>query len=285
MAVALDDILITVRPTHKLCASGIWLNNIHSSDHTGTPFMVLELGPGDHMPSRLSGVKPIRVVNTHSLTKEDISMLGHTSQLLLDDRLPPLITAPPHAATTWSPQDTTDWLEGALQNLYDILYTGAKLKWGETSQTRKALNRVVGIQRSNRCTTQLRLHIAEPPTGEEYLRLVLLVEWPKWIRNPNLLLSACWHRSGAIAIDTGLDSDRLQGPHFVGDWLSHDMDHPDVVAQAFQTPAGTRWDNYHYDEAMQARCERSLRTRVSPGHEGVSQKLWIAAPTCIRERD
>ncbi|ETV77437.1 hypothetical protein H257_08854 [Aphanomyces astaci] len=63
------------------------------------------------------------------------------------------------------------------------------------------------------------------------------------------------------------------------------MDHPDVVAQAFQTPACTTWDNYHYDEAMQARCERSLRTRVSPGHEGVSQKLWIAAPTCIRERE
>ncbi|RHY41074.1 hypothetical protein DYB34_013960, partial [Aphanomyces astaci] len=36
---------------------------------------------------------------------------------------------------------------------------------------------------------------------------------------------------------------------------------------------------------MQARCDRSLRTRVSPGFGGVSQELWIAAPTCIREQE
>ncbi|RLO13314.1 hypothetical protein DYB28_009128, partial [Aphanomyces astaci] len=36
---------------------------------------------------------------------------------------------------------------------------------------------------------------------------------------------------------------------------------------------------------MQARCDRSLRTRVSPGHGGVSQELWIAAPACIRARE
>ncbi|RHZ32713.1 hypothetical protein DYB37_012752 [Aphanomyces astaci] len=61
------------------------------------------------------------------------------------------------------------------------------------------------------------------------------------------------------------------------------MDRPDEVAQAFQSPAGTTWDTYHYDEDIQARCDRSLRTRVSPGYGGVSQELWIAA--CIRDRE
>ncbi|RHY78805.1 hypothetical protein DYB30_009318 [Aphanomyces astaci] len=99
---------------------------------------------------------------------------------------------------------TTNWLEGAVQDLHDILYTSAKLKWGETSQTRNALNRAVAIQRTNRCTAQLRhlfhLHEAEPPTGEEYRRLAHMVEWPKWIRNPTLLPTTCWHRSGVIAV-------------------------------------------------------------------------------------
>ncbi|RHZ23584.1 hypothetical protein DYB26_007256, partial [Aphanomyces astaci] len=54
-AVALDDIYITSRTAHKVEASGIWLNTIHSSDHAGTPFMTLNLCPGDHTPSRLSG--------------------------------------------------------------------------------------------------------------------------------------------------------------------------------------------------------------------------------------
>ncbi|ETV83337.1 hypothetical protein H257_04088 [Aphanomyces astaci] len=185
------------------------LHTIHSSDHAGTPFLALALCPGDHTPTRLSSVKPIRVVNTRYLTKGDISTFGeHTSQLLLEDRLPPLITAPPppHIATTWSPQETTDWLEGAVQNLYDILYTSAKLKWGETSQTKKALNRAVAIQRTNRSSAQLRrllrIHEAVTPTGDEYLRLVHMVEWPKWIRNPNLLPPTCWHRSGALAVGT-----------------------------------------------------------------------------------
>ncbi|RQM21573.1 hypothetical protein B5M09_013019 [Aphanomyces astaci] len=177
-AVTLDDIYISARSAHKLSASGIWLHTIHSSDHAGTPFLALALCPGDHTPSRLSGVKPIRVVNTRYLTKGDISTFGdHTSQLLLEGRLPPLITAPlPRAATMWSPQETTDWLEGAVQNLYDILYTSAKLKWGETSQTKKALNRAVAIQRTNRSSAQLRrllrIHEAVTPTGDEYHRLI-----------------------------------------------------------------------------------------------------------------
>ncbi|RHZ26017.1 hypothetical protein DYB31_006740 [Aphanomyces astaci] len=179
--VTLDDIYISARSAHKLSASG------------------------DHTPSRLSGVKPIRAVNTRYLTKGDISTFGeHTSQLLLEGRLPPPdYGTPPHAGTMWSPQETTDWLQGAVQNLYDILYTSAKLKWGETSQTRKALNREVAIQRTNRCTAQLRLLLrlyeAVPPTGKEYHRLAHMVEWLKWIRNPNLLPPTCWHRSGAIA--------------------------------------------------------------------------------------
>ncbi|RHY53960.1 hypothetical protein DYB38_004209 [Aphanomyces astaci] len=102
-AVTLDDIYISAQSAHKLSASGIWLHTIHSSDHAGTPFLALALCPGDHTPSRLSGVQPIRVVNTRYLTKGDISTFGeHTSQLLLKGRLPPLITAPPpHAVTTW----------------------------------------------------------------------------------------------------------------------------------------------------------------------------------------
>ncbi|RHY84389.1 hypothetical protein DYB35_007712 [Aphanomyces astaci] len=412
-AVALDDIYITSRNAHKLEASGIWLNTIHSSDHAGTPFMTLTLCPGDHTPSRLSGVKPIRIVNTRHLTKDELSTFGtHTSDLLIAGQLPPLLPPPPpHAATTWTPQATTEWLEGAVKNLYDILYTSAKLKWGETSQTRKALNRAVAIQRTNRCTAQLRhllrLHEACTLTGTEYRRLAHMVEWPKWIRNPMLLPTTCWHRPGAIAIgdwwttmpsaqdtthawdrwlrqgitrwakvcrkrrdwrttcirqtrvqqrtawfqgrqtrkflrsalgaptppisiqsaivrtddsppryssdreevaaglrhlldnwippaekttrprhlDSGLAEDRQHVPHFVREWLLQDMDSPDAVAPAFKTPEGSTWDSYHYDAAMQARCDRSLRTRVSPGHGGVSQELWIAAPACIRARE
>ncbi|RQM19352.1 hypothetical protein B5M09_013903 [Aphanomyces astaci] len=92
----------------------------------------------------------------------------------------------------------------AIRNLYDILYNIAKLKWGETSQTKKALNRAEAIQRTNRCTAQLRqllrLHEAAPRTGMEYTRLAHLVEWPKWIRDPTLLPPTCWHRADAIAI-------------------------------------------------------------------------------------
>ncbi|ETV71540.1 hypothetical protein H257_13203 [Aphanomyces astaci] len=62
-------------------------------------------------------------------------------------------------------------------------YLRAKIKWRETSQTRKALNRAVAIQRTNGCTVQLRhllrIHEAVNPTGAEYLRLAHMVEWPK----------------------------------------------------------------------------------------------------------
>ncbi|RQM29061.1 hypothetical protein B5M09_013633 [Aphanomyces astaci] len=168
--------------------------------------MALDLCPGDHTPTRLTGVKPIRVVNTRNLAKADIASFGvHTSNLLREGQLPQLTPAPPpNAVTAWSPQEIGDWLDGDIRNLYDILYNSAKLKWGETSQTRKALNRAVAIQRTNRCTAQLRqllrLHEAAPRTGTEYTRLAHLVEWPKWIRDPNLLPPTCWHRADAIAI-------------------------------------------------------------------------------------
>ncbi|ETV65964.1 hypothetical protein H257_17442 [Aphanomyces astaci] len=273
--------------------------------------MDLALCPGDHTPSRLSGVKP-----TRSLTKGDI--------------------------TTF---DTTDWLEASVQNLYDILYTSAKIQWGETSHIRKALNRAVAIQRTNRGRIS-------------NLRLAHMVELPKWIRIPNLPPSTCWHSFGAIAIghrtlekcmsqkarlayhlhptnpraptnrmvprppnaeippistrsthsthsiqsviirpadvlpryssdQEEIHSDRLQGPTLSVTassmiWIAQTS----VVAQAFQTPAGTTWDTtYHYDADMQARCDRSLHTRVSPGYGGVSQELWISASACIRERE
>ncbi|RHY41112.1 hypothetical protein DYB34_009165 [Aphanomyces astaci] len=310
-AVALDDIYISARTAHKVGASGIWLHTIHSSDHEGTPYMALDLCPGDHTPTRLTGVKPIRVVNTRNLAKADIASFGvHTSQLLSEGKLPQLTPAPPpNAVTAWSPQEIGDWLDGAIRNLYDILYNSAKLKWGETSQTRKALNRAVAIQRTNRCTAQLRqllrLHEAAPRTGTEYNRLAHLVEWPKWIRDPTLLPPTSNRDEVAAGLrhlldnwippaekttrprhlDSGLETDRKKVPHFVRDWLLQDMDRPDEVAQAFQSSAGTTWDTYHYDEDMQARCDSSLRTRVSPGYGGVSQELWIAAPACIRARE
>ncbi|RHZ02903.1 hypothetical protein DYB31_009065 [Aphanomyces astaci] len=192
-AVALDDIYISARTAHKMGASGIWMHTIHSSDNAGTPYMAIDLFPGDHTPSRLTGVQPIRAVNTRNLAKVEINSFGaHTSKLLLEGQLPQLTPAPPtKAATTGSPQEIVDWLDEAVRNLYDILYTSAKLKWGETSQTRKALNRAVEIQRNNQCTTHLRqlfrLHEANLHTGTEFTRLAHLVEWPKWIRNPNVL--------------------------------------------------------------------------------------------------
>ncbi|RHZ33559.1 hypothetical protein DYB26_011847, partial [Aphanomyces astaci] len=85
------------------------------------------------------------------------------------------------------------------------------------------------------------------------------------------------------APDTGLEADRQQVPHLVRDWLLHDMDRPDEVTHAFQTPEGTTWDTYHYDEDIQARCERSLRTRVSPEHGGVHRNS--GSPACIRDRE
>ncbi|ETV70492.1 hypothetical protein H257_14147 [Aphanomyces astaci] len=148
------------RHTYARNNTAVALHTIHSSDHPGTPYMALDLGPGDHTPSRLTGVKPIRVVNTRTLAKADIASFG---------------------------------------------------------------------------------------------------------------------------VDSGLETDRQNVPHFFRDWLLQDMDRPDKVAQGFQSPAGTTWDTHHYDEDMQARCDRSLRTRISPGYGGVSQELWIAA--CIRARE
>ncbi|RQM28166.1 hypothetical protein B5M09_009693 [Aphanomyces astaci] len=312
--VALDDIYISARTAHKMGASGIWLHTIHSSDNAGTPYMAIDLFPGDHTPYRLTGVQPIRAV-TRNLAKVEINSFGaHTSKLLLEGQLPQLTPAPPtKAATTWSPQEIVDWLDEAVRNLYDILYTSAKLKWGETSQTRKALNRAVEIQRNNQCTAHLRqlfrLHEANLHTGTEFTRLAHLVEWPKWIRNPNVLppragtaLEPLLLANGGLqclpnrtlpttgtsgpdmdshagptsvannappAPDTGLEANRQQVPQLVRDWLLHDVDRPDEVTHAFQTPEGTTWDTYHYDEDIQARCERSLRTRVSPEHGGV----------------
>ncbi|ETV64080.1 hypothetical protein H257_18982 [Aphanomyces astaci] len=123
-AVTLDDIYISARTAHKVGASGIWLHTINSSDHAGTPYMALDVCPGDHTPSRLTGVRPIRAVNTRTLAKAEIDSFGaHTSQLLMTGQLPQLTPAPPStAATTWSPQEIEDWLDSAISNLYDIFY-------------------------------------------------------------------------------------------------------------------------------------------------------------------
>ncbi|RHZ19157.1 hypothetical protein DYB37_008079, partial [Aphanomyces astaci] len=254
-AVTLDDIYISAQSAHKLSASGIWLHTIHSSDHAGTPFLALALCPGDHTPSRLSGVQPIRVVNTRYLTKGDISTFGeHTSQLLLEGRLPPLITAPPHMQPRRGPRKK---LPTGLKGL--IPPTGPH---GGMAQMNP---------QSKPSPTNMLAPLRSYSTGLRQLQDNWIPPAEKTARPRHL--------------DTGLHSDRLQVPHYVRDWLLHDMDRPDVVAQAFQSPTGTTWDTYHYDEDMQARCDRSLRTRVSPGHEGVSQELWIAAPACIRERE
>ncbi|RHY16228.1 hypothetical protein DYB25_009099, partial [Aphanomyces astaci] len=77
------------------------------------------------------------------------------------------------------------------------------------------------------------------------------------------------------APDTGLEADRQQVPHLVRDWLLHDMDRPDEVTHAFQTPEGTTWDTYHYDEDIQARCERSLRTRQGAPNRTISSLLFV----------
>ncbi|RLO11829.1 hypothetical protein DYB28_011058 [Aphanomyces astaci] len=105
-AVTLDDIYISARTAHKVGASGIWLHTINFSDHAGTPYMALDLCTGHHTPSRLTGVRPIRVVNTRTLAKAEIDSFGaNTSQLLLTGQLPQLTPAPPStAATTWSPK-------------------------------------------------------------------------------------------------------------------------------------------------------------------------------------
>ncbi|RLO09813.1 hypothetical protein DYB28_010531, partial [Aphanomyces astaci] len=190
-AVALDDIYISARTAHKVGASGIWLHTIHSSDHAGTPYMALDLATTPHHD--LLGSNPSALSTPATLQRLTLLPSGYTHPNSSARASYPNSPQhpPPNAVTAWSPQEIGDWLDGAIRNLYDILYNSAKLKWGETSQTRKALNRAVAIQRTNQCTAQLRqllrLHEVTPRTGTEYTRLAHLVEWPMWIRDPTLL--------------------------------------------------------------------------------------------------
>ncbi|CAK4933603.1 unnamed protein product [Aphanomyces euteiches] len=202
-AVALDDILIQTRTAHCIQASGIWTGSLHSSDHIGTPITQIALDHGWSSSTQLKGVRPIRVVNTRNTTDADMAQFTqHTNHLLQTQQLPPLI--PPLAPTDDDPATTSQWLESAMHNFYAILYGKAKILWGETSQTQRAINRATAIKRSNRCMAQwrhvLRLHAAHALTTSDIIQLTDQIQWPKWVRNPSKLPPGSPHAQGASAL-------------------------------------------------------------------------------------
>ena len=86
-------------------------------------------------------------------------------------------------------------------------------------------------------------------------------------------------------LDTWAAEDKPAAPKFIREWFLRDMERPDTINPAFLSETGCTWEGYHYDQALQHKCDHLLHTRVSPGYGGVAQELWIHAPPSIRERE
>ncbi|GMF40649.1 unnamed protein product [Phytophthora fragariaefolia] len=193
---ALDDIFVSTEHGVAVEASGIWLSSIMSSDHVGTPFVVFKAARGGNIARTLSNVTDIRVVNTRTKKEEEmLEFKQHTQQLLQQGHI---TLIPDIDDGNTSPEATLQWLEEAITNLNECMYTSEKFLWGETnSQSRRQLARSVCIQRSNRCTAQIRqlytFSELESVSFEELRLATEAVLWPRWVLHPEQLPTGCAH--------------------------------------------------------------------------------------------
>jgi hypothetical protein len=122
--------------------SGIWLYSLHHSDHVGTPFAILSLTPAQQTRRGLREVRAIRRIHTKSKTQEDMQLFALQVEHQLKNGNTQLIAS---LRGVPSEADTNEWLERAVKNMTDCMYSAAKALWGETSQARREIDRAVSI--------------------------------------------------------------------------------------------------------------------------------------------
>ncbi|OWZ01201.1 hypothetical protein PHMEG_00027465 [Phytophthora megakarya] len=195
---ALDDIYVSGEHESIIVSSGIWLHSLVSSDHVGTPFVVLRCERGTRIAATVHEITHIKVVSTRDKTSEEMTaftivtdkMLGEGKITLIEDIDP---------ATT-NEAEILDWLERAIVNMNECLYTSAKNLWGESNQSRRQLARSVSVKRSNRCTAQLRQiqQLTELPEvcANDLINATNAVHWPKWVVRPDLMVEGSAHEHG-----------------------------------------------------------------------------------------
>ncbi|ETV64499.1 hypothetical protein H257_18617 [Aphanomyces astaci] len=200
-ATTLDDIFINTRAAWKVTGAGIWLDSIHSSDHVGTPVVELRLDTSERSRHRLQDVQAIKGVNTRRITPTELARFGpYITDTIRTGAVPKLI--PP--CSSEQPDEVTAWLELALSNVTHILYRGAALLWGETSQTRTTIHRDICVKRTIRCNGHwrhiMRQHAGAPLEANAIILAVRGIEWPKWVIDPLAAPEDSPHRTGATQI-------------------------------------------------------------------------------------
>ncbi|OWZ09564.1 hypothetical protein PHMEG_00017712 [Phytophthora megakarya] len=124
----LDDIYISEENEPMVDCSGIGLDSIISSDHIGTPFVVLRNERGTRIPSTLLGICSIKVVNTRTKTASDMEEFTQvTEELLRANRLTLIDDIEVEKS---SEEEVLIWLETAIQNIYECLEMSARKLWG-----------------------------------------------------------------------------------------------------------------------------------------------------------
>jgi exonuclease III len=139
---ALDDIHVSAAYAGGVAQSGIWLYSLHHSDHVGTPFAILSLTPAQQTRRGLREVRAIRRIHTKSKTQEDMQLFALQVEHQLKNGNTQLIAS---LRGVPSEADTNEWLERAVKNMTDCMYSAAKALWGETSQARREIDRAVSI--------------------------------------------------------------------------------------------------------------------------------------------
>lgn len=86
-------------------------------------------------------------------------------------------------------------------------------------------------------------------------------------------------------LDTKSPEDLQHAPAFVREMIMADINRENEIDEAFMDDGHCTWNSYEYDTSMQQACDRRLSKHVSPGHGGVSQEMWVAAPAQIRTRE
>ena len=163
--------------------SGIWINTVNASDHCGIPYAIIILPEGEAAAYKLQGVREIKALNIKTKTDAELSEFTDHMECELKDGTIRLINVPDRINQVW--------IEKAIHNLMTSMYKSAKNKWGETSQTRKQLNRSVCINKTNRCRGQvkavLKTHKYDPIKPSEIKRVIGEIKWPKWVRESKIM--------------------------------------------------------------------------------------------------
>ncbi|GMF16624.1 unnamed protein product [Phytophthora fragariaefolia] len=84
-------------------------------------------------------------------------------------------------------------------------------------------------------------------------------------------------------LDSRNEEDADELPEFVEQWILPDIRRGGRFADWWS--GENAWDSHTYTAEMQAEIDRRLEKHVAPGFGTVSQEMWIAAPTLVRQRE